>query len=75
MDRREFFQRMALTAAAQALPVEALATPEQAGMPDITGHTLHCEFQYNNTSWKVYEDLSKRDGSITFVPARGRLEP
>ena len=71
MDRREFFQRMALTAAAQALPVEALATPEQAGMPDITGHTLHCEFQYNNTSWKVYEDLSKRDGSITFVPARG----
>ena len=22
-------------------------------------------------TWKVYEDLSKRDGSITFVPARG----
>jgi hypothetical protein len=72
MDRREFFQSMALTTAvAQALPVDALAAPEQSEMPDTTSHTLHCEFQYNNTSWKVYEDLSQRDGSITFVPARG----
>jgi hypothetical protein len=72
MDRREFFQSIALTTAvAQALPVEALAAPEQSGMPDTTGHTLQCEFQHNNTPWKVYEDLSQRDGSITFVPARG----
>jgi len=72
MDRREFFQSLALTTAvAQALPVEALAAPQQSQTPDTSGHTLQCEFQYNNTAWKVYEDLSKRDGSITFVPARG----
>src|SRR5450759_1655222 len=72
MDRREFFQSIALTTAvAQALPVETLAAPEQSEMPDTTSHTLHCEFPYHNTSWKVYEDLGQRDGSITFVPARG----
>lgn len=68
MDRREFFQRIALTAAAaQALPLEAA----QSDTPDVAAHTLQCEFQYNNTTWKVYEDLSKRDGPITFVPAHG----
>jgi hypothetical protein len=68
MDRREFFQSLALTAAAaQALPLEAA----QSETPDVAAHTLQCEFQYNNTAWKVYEDLSKRDGSIAFVPARG----
>src|SRR5579872_5877926 len=66
MDRREFFQRVALTTAiAQALPVEAQQSP------DHTGHTLQCEFQHGNTAWKVYEDLSGRDGPITFVPSRG----
>ena len=68
MDRREFFQSLALTAAAaQALPLEAA----QSETPDIATHTLQCEFQYNKTAWKVYEDLTKRDGSITFVPAHG----
>jgi hypothetical protein len=67
MDRREFFERIALTAAvAQALPAA-----EQSETPDITGHTLQCEFPYNGTTWKVYEDLSRRDGSLTFVPSRG----
>ncbi|SPE33819.1 conserved exported hypothetical protein [Candidatus Sulfopaludibacter sp. SbA3] len=69
MDRREFFQSIALTTAvAQALPARAEA---QSDTPDTTGHTLQCEFPHNNTTWKVYEDLSKRDGVITFVPARG----
>ena len=72
MDRREFLQSIALTTAvAQALPAEAAEAPEQSTPPDTTGHTLQCEFQYNNIAWKAYEDLSKRDGSITFVPARG----
>jgi hypothetical protein len=75
MDRREFLQSVALTTAvAQALPAEAAGAPEapeQSTPPDTTGHTLQCEFQYNNIAWKVYEDLSKRDGSITFVPSRG----
>ena len=72
MDRREFLQSIALTTAvAQALPAEAAEAPEQSTPPDTAGHTLQCEFQYNNIAWKAYEDLSKRDGSITFVPARG----
>lgn len=71
MDRREFFQSIALTTAAQALPVAALAATEQTAPPDAAGHTLQCEFQHNNTTWKAYEDLSRRDGSITFVPAHG----
>src|ERR1039458_124850 len=75
MDRRVFLQNIALTTAvANALPVEAASeveAPEQSSPPDTTGHTLQCEFQYNNIAWKVYEDLGKRDGAITFVPARG----
>jgi len=68
MDRREFIQAAALTAAAaQALP----AAPAQSETPDTSGHTLQCEFRHNNIPWKVYEDLSRRDGPITFVPARG----
>ena len=72
MDRREFFQGIALTAAAaQALPVKARAAAPQTEPPDTVGHTLQCEFQYGNTAWKVYEDLRRRDGAITFVPAHG----
>lgn len=69
MDRREFFQRMALTSAA----VQAVAAAQSSDTPAITGHTPQCEFQYGNTSWKVYEDLSRRDGVITFVPAHGAV--
>jgi hypothetical protein len=51
MDRREFLQSVALTTAvAQALPAEAAEAPEQSTPPDTTGHTLQCEFQYNNTN-------------------------
>src|SRR5260370_24712805 len=68
MDRREFFQAVALTAAAaQSRPAAA----EQSAPPDTTGHTLLCEFRHNNVAWKVYEDLSRREGAITFVSSRG----
>jgi hypothetical protein len=66
MDRREFFRNIAVTAAAaQVLPTQPSAPP------DTAGHTFQCEFPYNNTTWKVYEDLRTRDGSLTFVPAHG----
>src|SRR4051812_18601599 len=65
MDRREFIQSLAVTAAI------AQAAPQQPASTDTTGHTLQCEFQQNGVTWKVYEDLSKRDGSLTFVPSRG----
>ena len=46
-----------------------------ASAPDsdinIEGHTLVCEFKMDATSWKVYEDLRTRDGSITFISSRG----
>src|ERR1035437_5448027 len=77
MDRRKFLQSVALTTAGAELLTEAAraaSTPEpqaQSAPPNVTGQTLQCEFQHGGTSWKVYEDLSKRDGSITFVPARG----
>jgi hypothetical protein len=68
-------QRVAVTTAVgQALrPVEAAELPEPAPPADvdITGQTLLSEFKLNSVTWKVYEDLSKRDGSITFVPDRG----
>src|ERR1700683_4089463 len=72
MDRREFFQLIALSAAAaQALEQETEAAPQEAAKPDVAGHAEQCQFQYNNTVWKVYEDLSRRDGALTFVPAHG----
>ncbi len=70
MDRREFIQHLAsAAAAAQALPLEAAQSEAQ----DHASQTLQAEFQYNNIAWKVYEDLSKRDGSIAFVPAHGAV--
>ena len=71
-NRREFLQRLAVAAAAaQYLPVGAQPASDQTAPVDTAGHTLQCTFAYNNTTWKVYEDLSRRDGPITFVPARG----
>jgi hypothetical protein len=68
MDRREFFQAVALTAAAvQSDPAAA----EQSAAPETTGHMLLCEFRHNDVGWKVYEDLSRREGAITFVSSRG----
>jgi hypothetical protein len=76
MDRRHFLQRIAVTTAVgQALSAEAAeavpAVEEAAADVDVAGQTLLCEFKLNSASWKVYEDLSKRDGSISFVPDRG----
>jgi hypothetical protein len=40
-------------------------------MVSTEGHTLVCEFHLDSTSWKVYEDLRVRDGTITFLSSRG----
>jgi len=47
--------------------------PAPASSPkiDVEGHTLVSEFKIGPTSWKVYEDLRTRDGSITFVSSQG----
>jgi hypothetical protein len=76
MDRRRFLQRVAVTTAVgQAVwPVAAAEPPAEPATPadiDVTGQTLLSEFKLNSLTWKVYEDLSSRDGSITFVPEHG----
>src|SRR5262249_25217456 len=58
--RREFIQSVAL-AAAVSVEAEAQSSAESP----------IAEFTLNNVSWKVYEDLSTRDGAIRFVPAHG----
>ncbi len=77
MDRREFLQNLAVTAASiEALKASALSGAEpglqaQATPANIEGHTFLCEFKHNTATWKVYEDLRVRDGAITFVSSTG----
>lgn len=68
MDRRQFLQNLAATAAS----IETLSNTSLAGTAaGIDGHTLLCEFKLNAASWKVYEDLRSRDGVLTFVSSTG----
>ena len=86
MDRRKFLKDFAVTATAapylsrsgDSLPFSnsfQAAHPPEAGSPapDIEGHTIVCEFDWNATNWKAYEDLRSRDGAITFVSERGQV--
>jgi hypothetical protein len=59
MDRREFIQNVALAAA-----VTVEADPQTAPTPVA-------EFTRDGIAWKVYEDLTTREGSIRFVPPHG----
>jgi len=68
MDRRQFLQNVVLTTAvAQTPAANAQVNADPPPPPDTTGQTLQCEFQRDGIAWKVYEDLSRRDGPITFV--------
>lgn len=78
MERRKFLKNVAgVTAAAATLAVELQGgraqseTTKAPGPVPIEGLTLQAEFNSGSESWKVYEDLSKRDGSIVFVSAKG----
>ena len=85
MDRRDFLQGIAATAAGleilcgkvgAALDLETPATKGQARKVaagpavSIEGHTLVAEFTAT-ASWKVYEDLRTRDGSLVFLASTG----
>lgn len=59
MDRREFLQGMALAAAASAAP----ESPDDG--------TPVSEFTHNGATWKVFEDLTTRDGPLTFISSSG----
>jgi hypothetical protein len=83
MDRRKFLRDLAATAAAGYLPstdgptefpseAPHFPTPIQERTisphaPDIEGHVFLSEFRMNAKSWKAYEDLRTREGSITFI--------
>ena len=84
MDRRRFLQGIAASAAAgnhlgaTAQQNRSAASPSggelgvvKATTVDVEGHTLLCEFTRNGESWKVYEDLRHREGSVTFLSSKG----
>jgi hypothetical protein len=52
MDRRRFFQNLAFTTAAQALPAAAEQLPNSPPAPtDISGYTLVREFPHEGVGW------------------------
>lgn len=86
MNRRRFLQTMAASTAGLATVHNIVAEgaalqPSGSGMASpllpaaqvaVGGHTLLCSFARGSETWKMYEDLTTRDGVITFVAADGR---
>jgi len=84
MRRRDFLQGVAITAAGfdfrRNLGKAAPTTSSQAGLSrkshataeiSTTGFTQVAEFKTASDSWRVYEDLRRRDGSLVFVSSAG----
>jgi hypothetical protein len=74
MDRREFLQNLAVTAASiETITGSAVEVVQErpSAAPNLDGHTLLCEFGHQGGRWKVYEDLRVREGAITFVSSSG----
>src|SRR5439155_24708904 len=38
---------------------------------DVARNTIICEITMDSTKWQVYEDLSTREGAITFISSAG----
>lgn len=83
MDRRRFLRNLAAATAsikyisgdtpafASIFPTVPTRGSVPAGAVDIEGHTLLCEFNFDEAKWKAYEDLRTRDSVITFVSSAG----
>src|SRR4051812_25924351 len=75
MERRKFLQN--LTAGAAGLEylageAHAAATADEPEAPaSVESHTLQAEFKTGATAWKAYEDLTTREGVITFISSNG----
>jgi hypothetical protein len=77
--RRNFLLNVAAGASARSLkrsqakePPTRTSKDRAAASPlSLEGYTLQSEFQLGSESWKVYEDLRARDGSIIFVSSAG----
>ena len=80
MRRRDFLQGMAASAAsleicdvsaATALPAARRSWRKTAVAGSLEGYTPVIEFKRQADSWKVYEDLRTREGSLAFVSSSG----
>src|SRR5579863_23515 len=85
MDRRDFLQGMAATAAGLEVLTRGVGMSAQTNAPDsrkpgrramedavsVEGYTPVTEFKAKTNSWKVYEDLRSREGSLVFVSSSG----
>jgi hypothetical protein len=86
MDRRNFLQGIAATAAGLELlaggvgavtdPTPGItAKPARTFNPEsavsVEGYTLVTEFRTEAETWKVYEDLRTREGALVFVSSTG----
>jgi len=84
MRRRDFLQGIAATAAGFEVlsrSAEAVAqtgsfrvrkpTRRAVAAGSLEGYTLVAEFKAEADSWKVYEDLRAREGSLVFVSSSG----
>jgi hypothetical protein len=86
MDRRNFLQGIAASAAGLELlagGVAAATDPSPVITADaarklvrgpalsVEGHTFVTEFTTESDTWKVYEDLRTREGTLVFVSSRG----
>ena len=82
MHRRDFLQGVAVTAAGLEVLSRSIGASGQTKPPytqrggqktngvvavSLEGHTPVAEFKTKTDSWKVYEDLRTREGSLVFV--------
>lgn len=85
MDRRDFLQGIAATAAGLELLAGKVAAeadpsavvgdlgrkPVRGEAVSVEGYTFVTEFKTESETWKVYEDLRTRDGALVFVSSAG----
>src|SRR5215831_3121426 len=85
MDRRDFLQGIAATAAGLELltgrsgaatdptpvTVGRAQKPGPGQAVSVEGYSLITEFKTETETWKVYEDLRTRDGALAFVSSKG----
>jgi hypothetical protein len=83
MDRRDFLQGIAATAAGLELLARKTETdptaftgdparkPVRGEAASVEGYTFLTEFKTESETWKVCEDLRTRDGALVFVSSTG----
>src|ERR1700722_7308168 len=87
MHRRDFLQGIAVAAAGFEILSRSEEAAAQTSVPvsqklkhkaaphavSLEGYTPVAEFQAEANSWKVFEDLRNREGSLVFVSSSGEI--